>query len=388
MTSAFARTAAVVAVACALAAPIGCTLLTEVSGLSGGNDASDPDGSFLRESSADDRPDVSPDPDANVVKPLDAGATSPRAIYAVGGRAGLATYTGGSTDVLSAAILPDGGLGAWTSHPSLPRNSSGPAAIVDTMIVTGLDPFEGTVLFGLTRDGGAPEAWATTTPLPHEGTIASDGTSLFVLGGDAAGLREAVDGTRGTGGGGLNAWTSTTPLPRQSTSATSAVAMGSVFLIGGFVTQGGATGDVQASSVLFAKIGPANSLGPWSSGPELPPTYRIFHASAAIGNHVYVIGGVDSNNAPLTDVCVISLGSDGMPSACVPVAPLPDARARSCAIATDRSLYVIGGDRGGAGDVKFATVYVATPDASGNIGYWTATTELPAAKTKLGCIAL
>lgn len=84
---------------------------------------------------------------------------------------------------------------------------------------------------------------------------------------------------------------------------------------------------------------------------------------------------------------MITLSAAGSPSACVGVAPLPAPRVNACVVATDRALYVLGGDDGGSLFDNHSSVYVATPDASGNVGSWRAVSDLPTPKSLLGCAA-
>ncbi|HMA33560.1 MAG TPA: S-layer homology domain-containing protein [Chloroflexia bacterium] len=118
-----------------------------------------------------------------------------------------------------------------------------------------------------------------------------------------------------------------------------------------------------------------HTLTAWQQVTSLPAG-RTDAAMAAVGTTLYLIGGADLNGLATTTVYQATVNpADGTLSAwTASSSPLPIALANTGATAVNGHLYVIGGQ--GNGGTYNANSYVTTPDGSGNLGPWTATTTL------------
>jgi hypothetical protein len=109
---------------------------------------------------------------------------------------------------------------------------------------------------------------------------------------------------------------------------------------------------------------------------------------------VYVIGGGDGSNAPVTSVYLATVGGSGTLSSWNPTAVLPKALAFSgAAVATPANsrvtvpgyLYAIGGATD-AGGQPSTTVYLGTLAADGTVSSWAETTALPVPLHSMGAV--
>lgn len=109
---------------------------------------------------------------------------------------------------------------------------------------------------------------------------------------------------------------------------------------------------------------------------------------------VYVVGGGDGSNAPVTSVYLATVGGSGTLSGWSPIAALPKALAFSGAtVATPANsrvtvpgyLYVIGGATD-AGGQPSTTVYLGTLAADGTVSSWAETTALPVPLHSMGAV--
>jgi hypothetical protein len=114
----------------------------------------------------------------------------------------------------------------------------------------------------------------------------------------------------------------------------------------------------------------------------------------ATSNMVYVTGGADSAYAPGTGVYFSTVQSNGQLGTWTTTAPLPAARAfHASAIATPFNsrvrgagfIYVLGGATTAAG-APSSTIYRAALDPSGLVGTWQAVAELPLALHSMGAV--
>lgn len=134
-------------------------------------------------------------------------------------------------------------------------------------------------------------------------------------------------------------------------------------------------------SVHYTTIKPDHNLANWIATTPLPGK-RWLHGMAALDGYLYIIGGLDENAAPQAIVYKASINADGSVGAWTTnnVAPLPKALSDLAVQVLNGTIYVIGGDDNEVnppddkGAVK--TVYVATPDGSGNIGSWASGSDL------------
>lgn len=149
-----------------------------------------------------------------------------------------------------------------------------------------------------------------------------------------------------------------------------------VYVIGGF-------GNGSLVSVEYATVAQDGSLGPFTVLPDVGlMTARRNHASAVIGNYLYVIGGIAAN--PLSTVERAAIHGDGSLGQFAPVAGVSLAMARqghSSAVIGDY-LYVAGG-AGNSGilqDVERAII-----NADGSLGPFAVTSGASLVTARADC---
>jgi N-acetylneuraminic acid mutarotase len=230
--------------------------------------------------------------------------------------------------------------------------------------------------FGTEHDqaGGArPMANLATARTNHASV--SVGGALYVIGGIQSGTSELGSVERATfhADGALATFTTlvgaglTTPRARHS-----AVVIGSsVYVIGG-AHAGSTRGDVERATLDAS--GALSAFTPVAGVTLTTP--RAGHATALVGNFIYVIGGSDSAGHALASVERATLGGDGTLSTFVPLPDVTLATARQLAasVVIGDSLYVLGGfDTTGAG---LGSVERASIAGDGTLGSFAALTGI------------
>ena len=129
---------------------------------------------------------------------------------------------------------------------------------------------------------------------------------------------------------------------------TGAVLNDTLYLIGGTGNQ-----HVPQSLVMQAKIKADGTLEPWAMGAALP-LQRSHHVAFVYAGHVYVAGGFDLGNNPISDV--LRSVNDPVTGAITGwsfAGELPDAPWTSGAAVVGDYVYLIGGGQGGPGAETF-----------------------------------
>ena len=251
-------------------------------------------------------------------------------LYHTGGIWDVSGILGGHR-VFYASIAGDGTLGSWIEGESLPEAVFHHAAVVsnDTLFVLG----------GLHWDGKA---------------INISDKSYF--------SRLNLDASPGV-------WQETTSLPLIADFLGAAVWNGRMYIVGGF---GG--DDCTYSSVFSTLIGANGSLGPWTVEASLP-TELYLHASFAIANTLYVIGGSVNCGTVATDqVWYATINGDGSLNEWSPTAQLPVPLTSMGAAATCGRTYLAGGD---TGTIISAQSFWADAMPDHSLRAWSALPSLP-----------
>jgi hypothetical protein len=174
-------------------------------------------------------------------------------VYLLGG--GQGRYDSSSTIVYTAPINSDGTLGTWTTDSnSLPGTLSYSQAIVTKSRVYLLGGWNGNAV-----------STVYTAPINSDGTIGS--------------------------------WAVGTSLPGVLFSSQAVVTKSRVYLLGG--GQGG--WNSASTTVYTAPINSDGTLGTWTTGTSLPGVFS-YSQIIATKSRVYLCGGIDSSNKPISTV--------------------------------------------------------------------------------------
>jgi hypothetical protein len=309
-------------------------------------------------------------------------------VYVIGGVLGISEVT--SSDVLSAPAYSDGSLGAWSATTSLPNavSTQGTMTQGGAMFVAG-GTHDGTnaltsVYSALPSGGGNLGAWGGQTPMGTNrfgfGAVASS-THLYAIGGhDSSGALAGAEGAAPGAGGAVTGWSSYSVLPVARDQGAACIYEGFIYLTAGS-DDGTAAG---ASSIVYsAPIESDGSLGTWVNTSVLI-TRRWGVTCAVVGARLYVLGGQDSNGDFEGDVQWAPIAADGTLGAWTQTTGFAPSRFEHATVAIGNFLYVIGGV-GSAG--LFPDVEVAQVAGDGSIAAWTPTTPLPAGRALHGAVA-
>lgn len=222
--------------------------------------------------------------------------------------------------IYSAKINADGSLASWVN-----TGVSNPGSVKQNFAATTLGKYayisDATSVFRATlQDAGGISAWssniATMTTSRNNHHLISYNGYLYNTGMEATDDFAAVDMSDGSIGG--CALPPPTCAQDQFTDSASAAGgsrasiteyRGFFFRTGGLAGGNGITGSVAYTKVNHGGSGQINQTGNWSTGTALP-TVRSKHATVAIDNRLYVMGGQDAS-ATLSSVQMASLKSDG-----------------------------------------------------------------------------
>ena len=310
-----------------------------------------------------------------------AAITTAGSLYVLGGD----TSAGATASVEASAIAGDGTLGAF-STPSgvtlkVPRAYFA-AAVVGTSVfavggtTTGGTDTKLTDRAAIASDGtlgnfatvaGAPAALAR-----HGAALAVARDHVFVLGGISGTTEVATvehSGIATHGMLGAFATLSSEPLPAARAYGASVLLGDHLYLIGGInlVTL------TSHLDVTVATVQPDGSLGPFSTPSSVAlTTARIGPSLAVLGDFLYVIGGQDpnNNNNGFTSLERAPIAADGTLGtfAAYTTASLSTGRYLASAAIVGSSIYVIGGT--GSGAAPLGTVDEAAVDSSGSISFF------------------
>jgi hypothetical protein len=339
----------------------GCSLLTSLSGLSGGADGTLGEGGL-------DGPTSTAEGGSEGGPTEDGSANGGPRLYVFGGMAGAVNVA----TVLMADVRADGTLGAWQPGPSLPETRTYLQATTGIGFValaggsTGAGESTAT-LIARAEDGGLGP-WATLgqfgVPRIRHG-IALENGRLYVIGGtnnggDAIGdVQFAPISATSVG-----PWAATSSLPATRSRTAVASTPTAVYVFGGTDT-----GSTPVASVYRATIEADGRLGAFAVQPSLPGG-RTHAQATRFGSHIVVTGGEHFADVSVFDIDA-NTGSLGAPRATLILPAVTDHHA---AARWQSHLYIVGGYRAGK---LSSEVLVGDVDGDGNVTKWTATTPLP-----------
>jgi hypothetical protein len=296
-------------------------------------------------SSAGQFPDDSIDPE-----PRDNCRTEHNAALADDGRIWL--FSGGGCWGYNEEVVAGTPGGGWEFvYPDFmaePRWSSATARYGPHILKIGGKTNSGSrLIYRITPSGGS-YGYGVAGELPlgiEEAAAAVHNGWLYVIGGrDAASnTGTTVYAAPVTGGGTVGAFRLASLMPMPRASAQAVVVRSRLYVIGGNVpqTQGGIT---PSASVIYTTIGPDGSLGPWQSTANLPEPV-MNHASVAIGDDIYTIGGSTSGGrSDKTHVAEVAPATGAIANWQTASQTLPQGRSGHAAVAIKGQLVVTGGD--------------------------------------------
>jgi|GEM_PF-6344366 len=315
------------------------------------------------------------------------GATAVSAPVLAGAGSGVLAFTNASGTITYCTTggalrrqVSSGALDAWTTTTQTPSTIELHSSVVNNGYVyaIGGSPDNvnatATVRFALINATGSLGAWTTTTQLPsalYSHTSVANNGYMYAIGG----TQDSVNGTTTVrfalinATGSLGAWTTTTPLLGALFSHTSVVNNGYVYVMGG--TDGLNT----TATVRFAQVNATGSLGAWTTTNQLPGAVNS-HMSVVNNGYVYAIGGYTGANTTAT-VSFAQVNATGSLGAWTKTTQLPDALYSHASVANNGYMYAIGGTKDGLSATT--TVSFALVNATGSLGVWTTTTQLPGA---------
>jgi hypothetical protein len=157
------------------------------------------------------------------------------------------------------------------------------------------------------------------------------------------------------------------------------------------------------SNAVFFTVTPAVSFDPsavtWTAGPDLPSALSgaaVASAQVSGAGYVYAVGGAAAGGAPVKTVSYAGVDATGTVGTWTATTDLPVALEFATAVVATPSnsavisngfLYVLGGATSAAG-APVATVYRAPLNTNGSLGSWTSITALPAPLRSVGAIVL
>jgi hypothetical protein len=206
---------------------------------------------------------------------------------------GTFVVTGGKdarTSVLSARVLPGGLLSEWTGSAlggaGLYDHGAG-AVGRDTVLLVGNDEAKPETRAGAI---GALDRWSDQAPLRvarERPAVVGAGDWVYALGGEAAGdvVVEAVERAR-VSGGGASEWIASRALPCPLQAMGVASDGRSLFVVGGEGADG-----ATAHAVYASRVGAEGELAPWHPTAELPSEGRAGVAAVVVGRWLYALGG-------------------------------------------------------------------------------------------------
>lgn len=169
-----------------------------------------------------------------------------------------------------------------------------------------------------------------------------------------------------------SAFIATTDLPEGSQGHALVASSGYLYRLGGLGDQS----IYSADRVYYAKIEEEAKVGAWSTADPLPERV-FFHAGAAHGDTIYILGGRTFKNNHIgisASVFYSHIGADGAPGAWQATSDLPSALYHiSVAVSGDR-IYVTGG-WGIQGPSN--SVYAADIQSDGSLSPWKSLLTLP-----------
>src|SRR3569623_1966719 len=311
-------------------------------------------------------------------------------VYAIGG----AIASGPLATVERAKIQSDGSLATFATVSGVTlgtaRSDAASAVVGDSLFIvggTGTSGKRASIEAAVIDPDSSLEAFTASsqmlaTPRAGAGTITTAG-SLYVLGGDtSAGATASVEASAIAGDGTLGAFSTpsgvTLKVPRAYFAA--AVVGTSVFAIGGTPT-----GGTDTKLTDRAAIASAGTLGNFATLAGAPATLARHGAALAVARDpVFVLGGLAGTTAVAT-VEHSGIATHGMLGAFATLSsePLPAARAYGASVLLGDHLYLIGG-------INLVTltshldVTVATVQADGSLGPFSTPSSVALTTARIG----
>lgn len=210
---------------------------------------------------------------------------------------------------------------------------------------------------------------ALRLPVPLNNQVAvTDGTSLYIVGGDNGGAQVGVYSAPIGPSGTLGTWQTITPLPQGLYNHAGVLQNGYVLTLGGQNAANAAQAAVYAAPVVAA-----GTLGAWSTTTSLP--FGLYDlAAVGSGTSVYAIGGRGSNGVSHANI-YMAQQSGGSLSTWASEPPLPVPLYEEAATVANGYVYVAGGRV--SGGAMQAGVYAAAIGAGGTLGPWQTLDPLP-----------
>jgi hypothetical protein len=284
-------------------------------------------------------------------------------VYVIGGM-------DNNRDVATAYYAPvdaSGTIGPWKTTTRLPggRRTVRPAYFNGFMYFAGgnsgfgVNQFHDEVYVARVNTDGTLGAWSATTPLPtpqtSHSTVAYNGF-LYIVGGNVGvNCTNKVLVSRIGAGGALGAWQSTSslPLPRCGNVEAVTVANGFMYAAGGYDNSN------VTPVVYYAPINANGTLGAWRTNPNQLRVAREYNALEVLQGHLYAIGGQSSVSGTTTaSVEVATINADGSVGPFTATASLPAGRTEPGSEVINGRIYVFGGGAAGQGGDPQDSVYV------------------------------
>ncbi len=281
-------------------------------------------------------------------------------VYVAGGFSDVGSITGSgylNNVYYCAAMNPDGTLGAWQAASAMPEILGlGLHASVShngRLYVLGGSNFSGqrnVVYFAAPAADGTLPGWQQTVSMPQRVSAhaaAVYGGRVYVSGGVArgAGTTQLAYSSAINTDGTLSPWRYETSLPLPLFGHRSFARAGKLFVLGGFTapalySAGGAPASTLSRAVYAAPINEDGTLGAWTQQPQLPGELA-FYGMVATEKSVYLLGGFDGGvtNA----VYFAPVAADGALGSWQALQALPQNLLSLAAVSTSEYLYSIGG---------------------------------------------
>jgi N-acetylneuraminic acid mutarotase len=281
-------------------------------------------------------------------------------VYVAGGFSDQGSITGSgyiNNVYYCASMNPDGTLGSWQAASAMPEILGlGMHASVShngRLYVLGGSNFAGqrnVVYFAAPAADGTLSGWQQTVPLPlrvYAHSAAVVGNRIYVAGGIArgTGTTQLVYSAGINADGTLDAWRYETPLPAPLFGHRSFTRAGKLFVLGGFsypalYSPGGVPATALSRAVYSAAVNGDGALGAWEQQPQLP-SELAFYGMVATDNSVYLLGGFDGG---VTNAVYFSpLTAAGALGSWQALQALPENLLSLAAVSTPEYLYSIGG---------------------------------------------
>lgn len=329
---------------------------------------------------------------------IDAGsdATKTSRIYVFGGYSDEAGTV--PADSLSAEVLEDGGLGAWTPVAELgsPRYFAATAVTSDGRIVHAAGsrinvaptPNEGATKSVDTASLDPISKLTAAAPLEFDLQTpagASQGPWVFVTGGQSSSTitrNEVFVSSFDVAGGPLLPWRKTDPLPSSTTRHAAATLREFLFVVGGgFIEEGSF---VAVSESRRGTIATDGSVGGWVTTTSLPEPVWM-HGLASVKGHLFSIGGRQANSGTTANVHVATPNAQG-DLTWLASTPLPEPLAGACTVVANDRIFVLGGFKAFA-EGGLAKIFIGAVGDTGSLGWSESAVPLPSGRAGHGCAA-